>query len=70
MKRKRIQSTCVKSCGYNPNQRVFEIEYPSGEVYDYLTVPRSVHRKFLRSDSKGEFVNLRIKQFPFKKISE
>ena len=69
MKRKLMQSTCVKSYGYDANKRLFEIEYPSGEIYDYLNVPPSVHQEFLRSDSKGEFVNFRIKQFLCKKIS-
>ena len=69
MKRRRVESTCVRGYGYDENKRVFEIEYPSGEVYDYMAVPPSVYRAFVRANSKGEFVNFKIKRFPFRKVS-
>lgn len=38
-----------------------EIEFASGDVYEYLGVPVSVFVQFLNAASKGQFVNAVVK---------
>ena len=38
-----------------------EIEFASGEVYEYLAAPASVFVRFLNAASKGQFVNASVK---------
>ena len=48
-----VRSRAITSYGYDAAKRIFEVEFKSGEVYDYFRVPASVHDAFLRAESKG-----------------
>jgi lysyl-tRNA synthetase, class II len=47
----------MRSVGYESKSRILEIEFQSGEVYQYLDVPNEVHEKLLRAKSKGQYFN-------------
>jgi hypothetical protein len=61
MIRQLVNSSAVRSVGYDRRSRTLEVEFTSGEVYRYLGVERIVFSALLRSDSLGRFVNERIK---------
>ncbi|HEU4543414.1 MAG TPA: KTSC domain-containing protein [Jiangellaceae bacterium] len=61
MRRQLVNSSAVRSVGYDPRSQTLEVEFVSGEVYRYLGVERIVYGALLRSDSLGRFVNERIK---------
>ena len=61
MIRQPVNSSAVRSVGYDRRSRTLEVEFTSGEVYRYLGVERIVFGALLRSDSPGRFVNERIK---------
>lgn len=46
MRRQAVESTTVRSIGYNARHKVLEIEFRSGTVYQYLDVPEAVHEEF------------------------
>jgi hypothetical protein len=48
------------SIGYDPAQRALEIEFQSGEVYQYLDVPQDVHHALLAAPSKGRYFHAAI----------
>ncbi len=56
-----MQSTTVRSVGYETKSKVLEIEFQSGVVYQYLQVPPEVHKAFLRAKSKGQYFNGEIR---------
>ena len=63
MQRQIVESTSIKSVGYDPEEEVLEVEFQSGRVYQYIGVPRDVYAGLLAARSKGryfgEFVRLR-----------
>lgn len=61
MERSPVGSTSIVAAGYDAGTRVLEIEYSTGNVYQYVDVPAEVYEWFLRARSKGGFVNRLIK---------
>jgi len=45
----------MASVGYSATRRVLEIEFQTGDVYQYLDVPPAVYRALLAAPSKGRF---------------
>ena len=43
------------SIGYDSTHRILEIEFRSGEVYQYLAVPEDVHNALQAAPSKGRY---------------
>ena len=43
----------MRSVGYEAKSKVLEIEFESGEIYQYFEVPRGVLEALLRAESKG-----------------
>ncbi len=68
MKRTAIQSTNVRSVGYDPDKTILEIEFSSG-IYRFFDVPQSIYDAFMASSSKGSFFALSIKgRFPHQRM--
>lgn len=56
-----VESSAVKSIGYDANSRTLQIEYTDGGVYDYFDVPPEVHAAVFTADSIGTYVNQVVK---------
>lgn len=56
MERVPLESRVVASAGYDDAVGVLELEFASGRVYQYRSVPRSVYDWLLRTPSKGAYV--------------
>jgi hypothetical protein len=54
-----VDSSAITSIGFKGN--VLEIEFNSGNVYQYNGVTAATFYDFLNSESKGKFFNLYIK---------
>jgi hypothetical protein len=61
MRRAPIDSTSLKSVGYEPATRTLEVEFRSGRVYRYFGVPPRRYRALLDAESAGRFLNREIK---------
>jgi hypothetical protein len=57
MSREPIDSSVIASLGYVAGQRILEIEFRSGDIYDYLDVPLEEYAAFRSADSKGTYLN-------------
>ena len=53
MKRTLVDSSMMASVGYDAKQATLEIEFRTGDVYDYFDVPRAVFRALLVASSRG-----------------
>jgi hypothetical protein len=60
MKRLAVHSTMMASVGYDANQATLEIEFRTGDVYEYFQVPREVFQALLDAPSKGRFFHAEI----------
>ena len=66
MDRAPLDSTTLASAAYHPATRVLELEFRSGALYRYFSVPPSLYRDLLAADSKGRFFNRFIRDcFPY-----
>jgi len=61
MERMAVDSSSVRSVGYDPATSELELEFHNGRIYRYQAVPMAAYRLLLRAPSIGEFVNKQIK---------
>ncbi|WP_329684554.1 KTSC domain-containing protein [Longimicrobium sp.] len=61
MRRERLDSSSLRSVGYDPSARVLEVEFRNGGVYQYLDVKDDEYEEFQDADSKGAYLNAEIK---------
>jgi KTSC domain len=61
MKREAVESTTMRSMGYDAKSKVLEIEFQSRVVYQYLDVPAAVHEELWLAESKGQYFNHEIR---------
>ena len=69
IERQRVDSSNIKSVGYNKELQILEVEFEMGGVYQYTAVPEAVHKNFMNAPSKGNFFAMSIKgAYPYKKV--
>ncbi len=69
MDRVNVVSRNIKSIGYDPSINTLEVEFNSGSIYQYYTVPSSIYEGIMSANSKGTFLNDHIKgKYPYKRI--
>ena len=61
MRRRHLDSSAIASAGYDPDTALLELEFASGEVYQYFAVPRAVYEGLVEADSAGRFFRDRIR---------
>ena len=61
MRRTQISSEAIASVGYDAPARILEVEFISGEVYRYFDVAQGEVDGLFRADSRGAYLNERIK---------
>ena len=55
MDRKGVQSTDIRSIGYEKETLTLEVEFWSGGIYLYYGVPEGVYQAFMHAVSKGSY---------------
>lgn len=69
MNRETVESSNLKSVGYDPNTKILEIEFHHGGVYQYFDVPANVHSGLMSAPSKGSYHYQHIKNvYQYQKI--
>jgi hypothetical protein len=61
MRRTAVDSTTMRSVGYDAVEQVLEVEFTSGAIYQYLEVPAAVFDGLMHAESKGRYVNQEIR---------
>jgi KTSC domain-containing protein len=70
LKRQQVDSENLASLGYEPANRVLEIEFRNGRVYQYEGVPQRLVDELLQAPSKGQYFNSKIKgRYSYKRIA-
>jgi len=60
MERSPLDSSAVRSAGYDPERQVLELEFSNGRIYQFEAVPPGVYDWLLRTPNKGGYVNRMI----------
>jgi hypothetical protein len=69
MLRQEVDSSELRSVGYEADTSVLEAEFHSGEIYQYLDVPAELVLELLEAESIGRYFNAHIRsKFKFKKM--
>ncbi len=70
MMRQPVQSSNLKSIGYDEHQKILEIEFLSGGIYQYTNVSKKMFVDLMSASSKGKFFAQFIKDhFPTRKVN-
>jgi hypothetical protein len=69
MLRQPVQSSNLRSVGYDYQQNLLEIEFISGGIYQYSGVPNDIYAGLMDAPSHGKFFARYIKNyFPTTKV--
>lgn len=69
MQRLPVQSSDIVSIGYDTRERILEIEFKEGRMYQYFEVEPDIHERFMRADSYGEYFYAHInKHYRYKRV--
>ena len=55
------QSSNIARFRYEAETLTLEVQFKSGNGYQYFDVPEKVYESFCQADSKGKFFNLEIR---------
>ena len=61
MNRTIIESSMIRSIGYDADNSTLEIEFNSGAIWQYFNFPESIWYEFEGADSQGTFFHREIK---------
>lgn len=61
MIRKPVVSSDIRSIGYDSTHQLLEIEFNSGGIYQYYSVPQSVYNGLMSASSHGRYFHAHIK---------
>ena len=57
-----VESVALSSVGYNEKEKVLEVEFRDNKaVWQYLNVDKRKFKKFISSDSLGNYFSTKIK---------
>ena len=68
MKREKVESSVLKSVGYNKEKKILETELVNETIYEYYKVPIYEYTNLIKSSSLGEYYNKHIKKYRYKKL--
>ena len=69
MNRQDVSSSNIRSIGYDSESQTLEIEFHSGGIYQYFSVPESTYNALMSASSHGSFFSRNIKdRFRWDKI--
>ena len=60
MERKRVNSSRIRSAGYDSQKHTLEIEFSDGRIVSYRGVSPEVHRQFMNAPSPVSFYEDKI----------
>jgi len=69
MIRQPVSSSNISSIGYDSESQTLEIEFRSGDIYQYFMVPESTYNALMSASSHGSFFHHHIKdRYQWRKI--
>ena len=60
MERKRVNSSRIRSVGYDPKSQELEVEFSDGRIALYSGVSGEIHRQFMAAPSTTSFFEDKI----------
>ena len=65
-----VESSCIASMRFNPDELVLMLEFRNGLSYEYFRVPLSLYVALLAAESKGAFIARFIRgKYSFRRLT-
>lgn len=61
MERTKVESSNIKSIGYDGEKTLLEVEFNNGKVYQYHPVPYMLYKMVISAESIGRTFNEKVK---------
>ena len=55
MQRQPVESSMLRSAGYDPERSILELEFNNGRIYRYFGVPPEIFDELMTAESKGRY---------------
>ena len=55
MQRQPVESSMLRSAGYDPERSILELEFNNGRIYRYFGVPPEIFDELMIAESKGRY---------------
>jgi hypothetical protein len=55
-----VESSSIRSIGFDARRGLLEVEFHNGRLYHYFDVPAAAYRALMRAPSKGGHLNVEI----------
>jgi hypothetical protein len=69
MNRDPVASSNLISVGYDEAAQTLEIEFANGTIYQYYNIGPGLYEQFMQAPSKGQFLNVYIRNaYPYSRI--
>ncbi|MFN8664179.1 MAG: KTSC domain-containing protein [Thermomicrobiales bacterium] len=69
MQRQPVESSMLRSAGYEPERSILELEFTSGRVYRCFGVPQEVFAELMIAESKGRYFLAQIEDlYPYLQV--
>ncbi|MBW4480750.1 MAG: KTSC domain-containing protein [Tolypothrix brevis GSE-NOS-MK-07-07A] len=68
METQAVNSSTIKSIGYEKTEEICQVEFLDGGVYWYFGVDNDLYQAFLKAKSKGQYLSLIKSRHQFQKI--
>jgi hypothetical protein len=70
VRRRAVESSVIRSVGYERETATLEVEFHSEKVYRYFAVPHAVYDGLMGAESVGAFFNQRVRdRYPEERVS-
>ncbi len=61
MERQNVSSSNLASIGYDVRNKILEVEFKSGDIYQYANVPNYVYEELMNASSHGVYFSANIR---------
>ena len=61
MQRQSVESSMMRTVGYDPQEHILEIEFQSGGIYQYYKVDEEVFKELMEAESLARYFHDHIK---------
>ena len=69
MERQPVESSNIRSIGYDSSTDILQVEFKSNAVYNYYEVPENIYQELMSARSHGSYLNEHVKgRFVYSRI--
>ena len=68
MNRTAVKSSNIRSIGYNRADKILEVEFHSGDIFQYSEVPEFEYRGLMSAESHGRYFDRNIKKGAYRYV--